>query len=1025
MHHRIVLLSLLALVVSYFPETADAQSAEQELADEAIEEIVVTGSRIRRRNRTSTSPVTQIDSREFVFMGATRVEDLLNDLPQVIADQSSGTNNGSDGIATVDLRGLFSIRTLTLLNGRRLPAGTPANPVTDVNQIPGMLIERVEILTGGASATYGSDALAGVVNFITTRNFDGFKVDYQFGQYQHNNNSPVAELVRDVDFDLPSSNVHDGDSHDISMVFGIDSGATGNITTYVTYRDIKPVLQSQRDYSACALNGGPGTGGAFCGGSSTIPEGRFTDFGLLTNPGCVLISAPTPEDPNAMACNRVPQFDYATGIPTGALDAGGSLIMMNEPILPWFGNTSGNGNMPWPGRFDLLVEPGTDTFVNRSGHPKAFYNFGPTNYFMRPDERLSLGAMGHRVLDSGVEVYFELNYMKDKTVAQLAPSGSFFRPESVSCSNPLLSPQQVDLLCTRFNLAPTDDQIVFIGRRNVEGGPRTSNHEHSSTRGVVGLRGEFGTTWSYDAFLNYGEVEFSEVFDEDISVTNMLRALDVVTDPVSGQAVCASALSGADPQCVPWNIFQSGAVTQEALDYITLPIYFDGSTSQIQANAYVTGDLSDYGIRVPTADDGIKVVLGVEYREDKLDYRPDLTAQEGGAAGFGQSVAPVKGSYSVNEIFAEASIPLLQGKTAAELVSIDLGYRFSDYSTGKTTDTYKMAGEWMINPSLRLRASLQRAVRVGNIHELFEPIRSSFDILRDSCEGPNPVSTLEQCRNTGVTAAQYGNIVVNQGNFSGTNIRFGGNLDLDPEESDTVSFGFIYSPEFLDGLNLSVDYFDIEIEGAISNGNPQFVFDQCLATGAASFCDAVIRDPSTALLWVGEGYVFVPKTNIGFIKTTGIDINVDYGFGIGRFGDIDVRLVGTYVDVWELQELPGAPTIECVGVYISLSCGRPRPKWASNLRTTWMAPADVSVSLLWRYVGKLRDESGFDNHLQSMSYLDLFGNWEINDKISIRLGANNLLDKDPPIASFGSGNTVPEAYDALGRYIFTGITIKL
>ena len=178
---------------------------------------------------------------------------------------------------------------------------------------------------------------------------------------------------------------------------------------------------------------------------------------------------------------------------------------------------------------------------------------------------------------------------------------------------------------------------------------------------------------------------------------------------------------------------------------------------------------------------------------------------------------------------------------------------------------------------------------------------------------------------------------------------------------------------------------------------------------------------------VGLGYVGLPLA-VEFGKkypTIGFDINADYGFDIGRFGDLNFRLVGTYVDVWELQELPGAPIVNCVGVYVSLDCDRPRPEWASNLRSTWTTPLDISVSLLWRYVGELKDESGFDNQIGSMSYLDLFGNWEINEMASIRLGINNLLDEDPPFASFGSGNTIPEAYDALGRYIFAGVTIKL
>ena len=406
---------------------ANAQVDDADADAEAVEEIVVTGSRIKRRNLVSTSPVTQVDAVELEFQGITRVEDLLNDLPQVIADQSAGTNNGSSGTATVDLRGLQPIRTLTLLNGRRLPAGSPANPAADINQIPGMLIERIEVLTGGASATYGSDAISGVVNFITADDFQGVQFDYQFSQYAHDNSSYLAQFVEDAGYALPPGNVSDGDTHNFSLMAGFNGpGGEGNLTAYVTYRDIESVTQSERDHSACALFGD--SADFFCGGSSTIPDGRFTDFGLLTNPDCVLVPAPTPEDPNAMACNRIPAFDYQTGLPTGETDPDGNPILMPEPALPWFGNTSGNGSMPWPGRFDLLVDPGTNTFANRAGHPNAFYNFAPTNYFMRPDERITAGVFGHYPLGSSAEIYVELNYMDDKTVAQLAPSGSFFWP---------------------------------------------------------------------------------------------------------------------------------------------------------------------------------------------------------------------------------------------------------------------------------------------------------------------------------------------------------------------------------------------------------------------------------------------------------------------------------------------------------------------------------------------------------------------------------------------------------------------
>lgn len=998
------------------------QSGGEDAQVDAVEEIIVTGTRIKKRNLVSTSPVTQVDSEEFTFQGITRVEDLLNGLPQVIADQSSATNSGSFGTATVDLRGLQPVRTLTLLNGRRLPAGTPADPVADINQIPGILIDRVEVLTGGASATYGSDAIAGVVNFITVTDFEGIQFDYQYSLYTHENASPIAQRVIDAGYELPSKNVSDGDTHDFSLLAGLNSpDQRGNLTVYATWRDVKAVTQSERDHSACSLSPFSQT----CSGSATIPEGLFGDFGILANPPCVMVPAPTPEDPNAMACSRIPAFDPATGLPTGEVDENGNPVLVNEPVLPWFGNSSGNATMTWPGSYAVYVEPGTNIFADWFANPIR-YNFAPTNYFMRPDERITAGAFGHYTFSDAVEVYLELNYMDDKTVAQLAPSGSFFAPDTIYCGNPLLSQQQFDIICGQYNLTPDDFQWSFIGRRNAEGGPRRSELEHEQQRIVLGIRGDLGASWSYDAYANYGKVEHTELFDEDLSVSRMIRALDVVTDPGSGAPVCRSVLDGSDNACVPWNIFDSGGVTEEALAYITQPLFFAGSTRQYQLNGFVSGDLGDYGLRLPGADDGIKVVVGLEYRDEQLAYEPDPAALSGDVAGFGSNVTAIDAGYSIREVFTEASIPILEGRTAAELVSVDLAYRYSDYSTGKSTDTYKYAGEWMVHPSLRLRASFQRAVRVGNVNELYRPLQDGSGNGGDTCVGQNPESSLEECQRTGLSAARYGTLPGPLGNNPFFQVQFGGNPDLEPEESDTVSFGFIVTPELLPELSVTVDYYDIDITGAIAEPDAKFIFDRCIETGLATFCDAVNRDPGTGFLDLGEGYVDVRNTNIGAIRTKGVDVIADYVLALGA-SDLQFNFLGTWLDSWEWQELPGETPFECAGTYANGPCSRPRPELASNLRTTWVTPWEFSLSLLWRHYSDIRDESGFDYDLPSTDYFDLSGVWEVTDQVTLRFGINNLLDDDPPLALVGdsSGNTIPAIYDALGRYWFAGVNVRL
>ena len=470
-----------------------------------LEELVVTGTRIRKPTLVSSSPIVQVDAEEVTLQGNVRVEDMLRNLPQVYTGQSAGQSNGATGTATLNLRNLGAERTLVLVNGRRLPAGSPlqGGVGADINQIPGALIESVDVLTGGASATYGSDAVAGVVNFRLMDDFEGIKLDYQFSQYQHGNDDDRwQQIVRDAGYETADGSVWDGDISNFSLIMGRSLGeGRGNVTVYGTYRDIKAVLQADRDYSSCALSNDLTS----CSGSATQPQGTFSDFGALKAQG-------------------LEGFDYK-------------------------------------------VEG--DRFVPRQG---TLYNYGPSNYFQRPDERWTAGILAWYDLNERAEAYTELMFMDDRSVAQIAHSGAFFNTETLGCGNPFLSQQQFDALCGRYGLTEADVQSVSIGRRNVEGGNRQNDLRHTSYRGVLGLRGDLTDRWRYDLHYQYAKVRMENTYLNDLSITRIRRALDAVREPATGRIACRSALDGSDPDCVPWNIFREGAVTQEMIDYLTLPL---------------------------------------------------------------------------------------------------------------------------------------------------------------------------------------------------------------------------------------------------------------------------------------------------------------------------------------------------------------------------------------------------------------------------------------------------------------------
>ena len=949
----------LPLIASPF---AVAQEAEEDAVD--FEEITVTGSRIPSRNLISSSPVTTLSSDEIRFQGITRVEDMLNRLPMVYADQTSTLANGATQTATVDLRGLGSERTLVLINGRRLPSGSPQQAAlgADLNQIPAALIDRVEVLTGGASATYGSDAIAGVVNFITKRDFEGIAFDYQYAFYQSDNDNSILDTSRAAGFDLPESDVTDGFTTDFSIMIGANAAdGNGNVTLYAGYREIDAILAGARDTNNCAL-GDDGAGNFSCGGSATIPSGTFSDFG------------------------------------------------------------AGDG-------FDFTVS-GTD-FVPRNGQ---VYNYQPPNHLQRPDERVTVGALGYYTLSDALEVYAEVSYMDDKSVAQIAPSGAFFVTSSLSCGNPFLSAQQFQQLCGQFGLTTNDIQSVYLGRRNVEGGFRQDTQRNTANRIVVGARGEINDAWSYDIHGNFGQVSHSQTYLNDLSTTRVIRSLNATTD-ANGNIVCQSVVDGSDPACIPWNIFEEGAILPGGQDpvqgYITLPLFATGETSNDIISGYVTGDLGQYGVKLPSADNGIQVVAGYEYRQEKLTFNPDIGFQTGDGAGQGGATPPVNGSFAVKEFFFEAQVPLFEGYDLAQSVNLNLGYRFSDYNTNQETDTYKGAFDWSLNDSIRLRASFQRAVRAGNLRELFQPQGLNlFDMNVDPC-GAGGTATLEQCvNNTGLDPALFGSAGLNSpaGQY---NFLQGGNPDVTPEESDTVSFGGIWSPAFIDGLVVSVDYFNIEVEDAISNRGQEFTLDQCLSTGEAFWCDNVTRAPGSGSLWLGtQGFITDTNVNIGKFEREGIDVQVGYNLPIGGAGDLDFSLVGTVLLTADTQPTPGSAVVECKGTWENGTCIGAFPEWAHTFRTTWVTPWDLDITAMWRYAGEVEDRTSNNRDWAAYSWLDLAANWQVTDKVVLRLGANNVLDKDPPISSDvgnapGNGNVFPGFYDAVGRYVFAGISLQL
>jgi len=985
-------------------------------------EVMVTGSRIPvPANITATSPIQIVTAQEILLSGHTDTVDVLGTLPQMTISSAADFGNHSNpsatagGFATADLRGLGPQRTVVLVNGRRLGLGDPntANltPGPDLDQIPLAMVKRVEVLTGGASATYGSDAIAGVVNFILIDDLQGVQIDGQYGSALHTQHNAYLQGLEAADGGSPPSGTTvDGRRADLSVLAGTGfHDGDGHVTGYFVYQRQDPVYGANRDYADCG----------------------FLSRNSLTQ---------VPTDTGVKCFVSVQSHAFVTDA-----DQGDSYSAVGNQFVPW----PAAGSVPPP-----------------------YFNSAPYYTLQRQDSRYQAGLLAHVELSQAARPYLEFGFMADRTDTQIAPDGLFLDNNPltadgtyrVNCSNPLLSAQEANILCTPAQIA--DDKRhpgsvnadVDIARRNVEGGGRYSSYEHRNYRVVAGMDGRLGSAWSYNA---YGLYYYTSLYQEERNFLNSAainNALEVTSDP-SGRPVCISRGS-----CVPYNIFTSGAVTEQQLAYLYSTGTDGGTNSEQIVEADVTGQLGRYGLSSPWAHEGVAVNAGLEHRTETLSFAPDAVELSGELAGWGVPAVAIDQRVSVNEGFVEVRVPVAQDQILINDLTIDAGYRYSVYSTAGAANTYKFGLQFAPVTDLRLRASYDHVIRAPNLIELYTPLSYSPSVFIDTdpCAPTNGGAThaaasLTQCMHTGVSAAQYGNGLGPA--VGGTNtieqcaigcgVVAGGNPQLVPETADTWSLGVTFKPMALPTLTGSIDYFHIHLKGEIGTVPESVTLQQCLATGDPVLCSQIVRTPAGALSGAnvaGGGYILANAVNTGAALVSGTDVQLNYRQALpGRWGAVTVSLTGSWLQHHASTPYRSAPSYDCAGLF-GATClnGSVNPTWRHILRVNWETRWNMLFSAQWRFIGGTQfdnnspqallqnEEEGFYDpvltHIPDYNYLDLTAIWAVTRYAQVRVGVNNVFDKDPPFVPLeisgaaGYLNTFP-AYDVLGRTLFMGFRL--
>jgi len=929
----------LSAVTSQSEDSVPVATTPAAAQDVEITEIVVTGSRIKRSDLEATSPVAVIGADTLKDNNAVDVETYLKQSPQFLAAAGSNSNLPGPGVATLDLRGLGAQRTLVLVDGKRMPS-FDLTGVADVNSIPQALLRRVDVLSGGASAVYGSDAISGVVNFILDDRFTGLKFDA---------GSAVSEKG-------------DGEQYNGSVTAGFEIGDRGNIIVSANWTKRGAATFSDRPRNATSLNAYDDL--QFAGSSFTSP----TVF--------------------------VNTFNPASPAPLYQLGPNGEML------------------------------------------PSVYQLDNITEYLVAqiPSERYNIFTLGRFELTSSTELFARASYGHG-TVDIISPPASMGVPFNISPDNPFLTAEQRALFFgPQARLNSDGTASISVRRRMNEAGARYADYDNNNYQVVGGVRGTFGDGYSWEVFSQYGESRRTTNTYDGISSSRITQAVDAVA--TADGAACRNPANG----CVAVNLFSAAPLSDAALDFILMDANSLEKTSQFVSGANIGGDVAF--LKSPWATQPAAALVGVEYRREQGETIPDPIVISGDSLTFGRSQI-TSGSYNVKEAYTEVKMPIVTDRPFVDAFNIEGAFRYSDYSTAGAVSTYRGGADWTPVSGFRFRGNYQRAVRAPNISEIFTPAAYGLGALAvDPCAGPDVTAGTalgDLCVATGAPAGSLGRI---EGPRTGTtNAIFGGNRNLDVEESDTYTAGIVINPPSLPALALSVDYFSVEIANAINTfgGSVGNIVNTCynIARDASSpFCQAIRRDPSTGALDGSREYgVYQVLTNIATLKTTGFDVFVGYQ-GAVRDLSYSLSLNGTYLDSYEVQADPASTAYSCQGIFSS-TCGlNPLPRWKhiANLDIDY---GPVTFHTQWRFIGNV-DAGQADisrglavDHISSYSYFDETVSYDVTDTMVLRVGVQNVLDKKPPIVGdnvgilINRGNTFPSMYDVIGRNFFVGFSASL